>query len=73
MPPHLIWPVGHALVFEVDYSGFSTTVGPFNKFSAELDINVEDLKESSAKFVFEAISVDTNWEARMRICGMKNS
>ena len=52
------------LVFEVNHLGFSDTIGTFNAFSADLDIDVDEPEKSQAKFVFDAASVDTNWDAR---------
>ncbi len=55
----------HAHVkFSVDHLGFSETHGQFRAFDAEIDFDPENVEAASVRFVIEAASVDTFWEAR---------
>lgn len=62
--PFTLDPSHTVMTFEVDHLGFSKTVGIFREITADLDIDVEDPAKSSARFVFQAASVDTFWPAR---------
>lgn len=55
----------HAHVtFSVDHLGFSTTKGQFREFDAEIDFDPENVEATKVRFVINAASVDTLWEAR---------
>jgi len=55
----------HALVtFEVDHLGFSAVHGVFREFDARIDFDPEAVEDTRLRFVIDAASVDTFWEAR---------
>ncbi len=55
----------HAHVkFSVDHLGFSATQGVFREFDAEIDFDPENVEAAEVRFVIQAASVDTFWEAR---------
>ncbi len=55
----------HAHVkFSVDHLGFSLTHGQFREFDAEIDFDPENVEAAQVRFVIQAASVDTFWEAR---------
>jgi len=55
----------HAHVkFSVDHLGFSETHGQFREFDAEIDFDPENVEAARVRFVIDAASVDTFWEAR---------
>ena len=55
----------HAHVsFEVSHLGFSLTQGWFRVFDAEVDLDPENVEAAKVRFVIQADSVDTMWDAR---------
>ncbi|MGF1447291.1 MAG: YceI family protein [Pikeienuella sp.] len=55
----------HAHVkFSVDHLGFSQTIGHFRDFDAEINFDPTDIEAAQVRFVIEAASIDTFWEAR---------
>jgi polyisoprenoid-binding protein YceI len=52
------------IMFSADHLGFSTVHGQFRKFDAQIDFNPEKVEETRVRFVIDAASVDTFWDAR---------
>ena len=63
----------HAHVsFGVTHIGFSTVLGHFRSFDAEIDFDPGNVEATQVNFTIEAASVETFWEARDEDLRSKN-
>ncbi|MEM7506894.1 MAG: YceI family protein [Pseudomonadota bacterium] len=52
------------ITFTVDHLGFSSVHGQFRSFEAQIDFTPDRVEETRVRFVIDAASVETFWEAR---------
>jgi polyisoprenoid-binding protein YceI len=58
--------------FGVTHIGFSTVLGHFRTFDAEIDFDPGNVEATQVNFTIEAASVETFWEARDKDLRSKN-
>lgn len=54
-------PAHASVVWKLSHFGFSTYVGRFNQFSADIDLDTEDFQQSSVQVTINVDSLDTDY------------